>query len=193
MTDIQVKYWDLQESKRHNVATEGETYRHNVVSEQQNAVALGETVRHNRATEAETQRHNQQQEKLGFATLDETIRHNKRTEAYQMSSLAEAIRHNKANEGIAQLNASASMMQAEAARQNAKTNADKAKYENAYKESQTEYQNLTNWDLEHDNYLRESNFIIEELLSPIGSALRATGLSGSEAGDMVGTIATMFL
>lgn len=51
MTDIQIKYWDLEEGKRHNVVTEGETYRHNVIGESQNLLSLSETKRHNVTSE----------------------------------------------------------------------------------------------------------------------------------------------
>lgn len=101
MTDIQVKYWDLQENKRHNLAYETETNRHNVVGEQQNAIMLGENIRHNKATESETHRANLRNEELGFATL------------------REAKRHNTATEGIQRLQAASSAEQARAATRNA--------------------------------------------------------------------------
>lgn len=54
MTDIQVRYWEYVEGKRHNVETEGLTRGYNQ-----------EIVRHNTQTEI-----------LGFQTLSETQRHN---------------------------------------------------------------------------------------------------------------------
>lgn len=58
MTDIQIKYWTLQEGIRHNVQTEtqainelGEGKRHNLITEGQGQQSINESVRHNRATE----------------------------------------------------------------------------------------------------------------------------------------------
>lgn len=105
MTGNQINYWNLQENKRHNVATEGETYRHNVVGET-------ETERHNRATEnfsmqdlAERSRHNVAEEHLkatdiqlthsrGMQGLEETQRHNVQSEKATFTGLGESMRHN---------------------------------------------------------------------------------------------------
>lgn len=103
-----MKYWDLQENKRHNLAYETETQRHNIIGERQNQVMLGENIRHNKAVESETHRSNLQNEKLGFATL------------------RESARHNKAVEGIQQLQAASSAEQARAATKNAETQASLA-------------------------------------------------------------------
>lgn len=95
MTQNQINYWNLQESKRHNVAGEQETNRHNVVTE-------NETNRHNVATEG-----------IDLGKLNETIRHNKASEGLasrgydiQESQLRETNRHNIATEnlGVGQLN-----------------------------------------------------------------------------------------
>lgn len=76
MTDIQIKYRGLEETKRHNLVTEGqessriaETMRHNLVSE-------GETNRHNLATEQENVRHNKVGEDIAMKNYYETQRHN---------------------------------------------------------------------------------------------------------------------
>nr|AVX53494.1 putative ORF1 [Marmot picobirnavirus] len=91
MTDLQIKYWDLQENRRHNTVTEGETNRHNVATEDLGIKTLDESRRHNIVTEGETRRHNVAGETLGVHTLQESIRHNRVTEA-------ETMRHNVAGE-----------------------------------------------------------------------------------------------
>lgn len=52
MTQNQIRYAEHLENTRHNKATEKETGRHNVVTEQQGWQTLGEAARHNRQTEA---------------------------------------------------------------------------------------------------------------------------------------------
>lgn len=83
MTTNQINYWNLQENKRHNVVTEGETNRHNV------------------ATETETNRHNLATEAVDLGKLNESIRHNQRTEQISAATLAETNRHNVVSEGEA--------------------------------------------------------------------------------------------
>lgn len=58
MTDIQVKYWTLQEGIRHNVQTEtqaknelSEGIRHNLVTENQGQQSINENIRHNKTFE----------------------------------------------------------------------------------------------------------------------------------------------
>lgn len=91
MTHNQIDYWNLQETKRsnlaketetnrHNVAFENETNRHNVVSEGIDMGNLIELSRHNQATEYETNRHNVASESLDASKLQETQRHNIATE-----------------------------------------------------------------------------------------------------------------
>lgn len=89
MTNNQINYWNLQETKRHNVVGETETNRHNV------------------ATETETNRHNVMTEKIDLGKLNETIRHNKAGEGLtsrqldiQEATLRETGRHNRATEGL---------------------------------------------------------------------------------------------
>lgn len=116
MTQNQIAYWNLQESKRHNlvgedetnrhnVVTEGETQRHNVMTENISIADLQEKGRHNRATEYETNRHNLQTEEVARGELSEKVRHNLETEAQgrenlsiQLGNLNELSRHNKAGE-----------------------------------------------------------------------------------------------
>lgn len=118
MTHNQIEYWNLQETKRHNIAGESETNRHNVVGENESsrhnqateAIDIGklnETVRHNTVTEGETERHNRETENIGYGQLNESIRHNTVTESIQsmdaqtrVNQLDETIRHNQAVESI---------------------------------------------------------------------------------------------
>jgi hypothetical protein len=107
MLPAQVQYWNVVETKRHNLATEEqsrnelhEVHRHNVVTEGQASenirlgwANLAETHRHNVAYEGETHRHN-------FAVESENIRHNQRGEQLTFMSTSEAIRHNLSNESI---------------------------------------------------------------------------------------------
>lgn len=109
MTTNQINYWNLQETKRHNVTTENETNRHNVVTE-------NETQRHNQVTESidlgelnERIRHNQVSEQLGWANLSETNRHNVATEGLtgtdlniKQDQLSETNRHNTTSEKLQQ-------------------------------------------------------------------------------------------
>lgn len=102
MTKTQVDYWNYQESKRHNLATEGletgklaETTRHNLVTE-------GETSRHNLVTEGETQRHNLVTEGQESQRI-----------AISAGVLAESQRHNRAQESVARTEAQTHRMAAE--------------------------------------------------------------------------------
>lgn len=98
MTQNQVAYWNLQELKRHNAATEAETNRANVTAEQ-------ETSRKNRASESvqlmthqEAVRHNLAQENLNITQLAETQRHNVAQELQFSIQSRETERHNRAQE-----------------------------------------------------------------------------------------------
>jgi hypothetical protein len=126
MTDIQVRYWDLQETKRHNVAYETETFRHNKATEVQASKELTEVTRHNKATETETKRHNIATEVETYRSNRyreiETNRHNRATEKLDASKLAETKRHNIEMEGIGVIQANASWISAQAARTNAEAN-----------------------------------------------------------------------
>lgn len=132
MTSNQINYWNLQESKRHNVTTENETNRHNLVTEvetNRHNVAtenidlskLGETKRHNLVTEGQTDKSlgmQQQNINLGYANLAEQSRHNQATEnltnrdlSIKADTLYETGRHNLTTEGIQQQHEDAYTMQ----------------------------------------------------------------------------------
>lgn len=78
MTDIQVKYWTVEESKRHNSATEAQARNE-----------LAETGRHNLVAEAQNKRN-----------IDENVRHNKKTEQLSSKQLRETKRHNIVSENV---------------------------------------------------------------------------------------------
>lgn len=100
MTQNQINYWALQETGRHNQATENETRRHNTVSEQVDLGTLAEAGRHNRATEGEQNRHNvaQERETNRSNLANESIRSMGNT--IDLGRLTETQRHNVAQEGI---------------------------------------------------------------------------------------------
>lgn len=105
MTANQINYWNLQETKRSNLARETEATRHNKEVEGYNTGSLLETARHNQANEQEASRHNIQSENLSFITASEMARHNKASEgidrskvAVQQGQLAETVRHNREND-----------------------------------------------------------------------------------------------
>lgn len=137
MTRNQIEYWNLQESKRHNVATEVEINRHNVATEGIDLGNLQETQRHNYATEGielgklgETRRHNVATEGISQFEANtrnqqvvENVRHNQAVEGFtgtdlsiRSDTLSETTRHNQATEGIERTKAEA---QAEVNRANA--------------------------------------------------------------------------
>lgn len=65
LTANQINYWKNKETERanrelekHNARSLEETGRHNVVSENQNWANIAESIRHNKSTESETNRHN---------------------------------------------------------------------------------------------------------------------------------------
>lgn len=112
MTQNQISWFRANEEKRHNVTTEVETGRHNVVDEsiryeanQINREANVINQMHFERMDSENARHNMAQEdigyaniKLGYAGLDETSRHNRVTEQLTAGQLAEAERHNRKTE-----------------------------------------------------------------------------------------------
>ena len=124
MTNNQIRYWELQESKRANRAKERETRRANRANEELTkayqqgtldlrAQELAETVRRNLAGESisletlgENKRHN-------IAYEQEAARHNLATEnltskqlSVEQQKLAETIRSHKASESISLQNLS---------------------------------------------------------------------------------------
>lgn len=76
MLAVQVQYWTLKETEKHNRATEDLGNR-----------TLQETVRHNIVNEEETHRHNVATEDYYAGTLAETIRHNQQGEQLSLGSL----------------------------------------------------------------------------------------------------------
>lgn len=105
MTEIQLKYWDLQERKRANRVDEVERNRHNVATETISQGDLDEKVRHNMAGEMltatqiqEQTRHNQATEGIDLAKHYETVRSNKAKEAEtKRSNLAKEAETHRAN------------------------------------------------------------------------------------------------
>lgn len=125
MLSTQVEYWKLQETKRHNTATEGFSYaqlaedtRHHKADERQNYYSYLETSRHNRAAEDIGYRNID----LGYANLSELSTHNRAMENIGRTQAQASL-----------ISANASVMQARAAQttaaanwQNAQTNATNA-------------------------------------------------------------------
>lgn len=96
MTHNQINYWNLQETKRHNLVGEQETSRHNRATESVDLGKLSESNRHNLATESKD-----------LGNLKESIRHNVATENLTSrdlniaaGTLAENRRHNISSESI---------------------------------------------------------------------------------------------
>lgn len=119
MTYNQIAYWNLQETKRSNLAREAETARSNRAQEAEairanmarewetnrsNLARESETARADRAYETETKRHNQVSEALGWKQHEENVRANlAREEENRRSNIAreqETRRSNLANEQI---------------------------------------------------------------------------------------------
>lgn len=119
MTNNQIQFAKLQEDRRHNLISEGETARHNRRSEDVGYYTGGAAY----AGVAENRRHNQEQESINWYTaenlgnlqaaqtskttsevgveagkLGESTRHNKQTEYQASSELSEKMRHNKQTE-----------------------------------------------------------------------------------------------
>lgn len=148
MTSNQINYLGIQETGRHNLATEQEANRSNLAREKQNYVDYLETRRSNQAREKltdysnrETKRHNKATEKLGKSQLKETKRSNKANEAIGRYSNQTArlnysvnVRNaasNASQAAAAHRQAAASELQAKAAMSQAKTafrNASTNKY-----------------------------------------------------------------
>lgn len=111
MLATQVSYWQIQETKRHNLATESqarreliETKRHNLAGEDEtrrhNFAWEAENQRHNIAAESENQRHNINAEDIERARLAENKRHNIASEGIDWARVNESVRHNRADESI---------------------------------------------------------------------------------------------
>lgn len=92
MTQNQIRYWELQESKRHNAATEAETARANKVAE-------AETNRSNLARERETNRTNLANESLKSDSNIINWFGAQTTRQHYSAMDAETNRHNLVTEG----------------------------------------------------------------------------------------------
>lgn len=191
MTTTQVAYWNLQELKQHNRATEEDTdvanaevNRHNTVTEQQNANSLLETARHNKVSESvakgnlkETVRSHKANERISKDTLKETRRSNKAREH-------ENHRSNVANEAIGRINAAANTRNAQTNARNADTAAKKAAVENRYTKSRTKEQDIIN---KHANTREASNnakTIAQTVESGSRTLKNVTG-AGKDVSDIV--------
>lgn len=123
MTNNQLSYLGLQETRRnnlvvsketnrHNLATEGESQRHNLVSEDTELRKHKENQRHNLAYEEESHRHNVVSEDQQQKTIDETVRHNTETErigdAGNQAKITAAQIAAQASRDVANINASTS-------------------------------------------------------------------------------------
>lgn len=135
MLSTQVEYWKLQETKRHNTATEGFSYaqlaedtRHHKADERQNYYTYLENSRHNRAAEDIGYKNID----LGYANLSELSTHNRAMEAIgQTQARASLISANAAvmNARAAQVSAAANMQNAATNATNALTRQDELKLE----------------------------------------------------------------
>lgn len=128
MTANQIAYYNAQEARRHNLASEGieaskvsESQRHNVVTEGVSYATLGEAQRHNatqegidffRAQSLATLQQAQADKATSEVGIQSTLaglqqsqlreqhRHNVATESQQSAINTETKRHNEASEGI---------------------------------------------------------------------------------------------
>lgn len=91
MTQNQINYWNLQETKQHNRTSEVETERHDRATEV-------EQNRHNISVESETYRSNRATEDWRDRSLAETAKHNRNTEVTQSYLANETKRHNLSTE-----------------------------------------------------------------------------------------------
>lgn len=126
MTANQINYWNLQETKRHNLGSEAETSRANKAKEAIDLSKANETARANRANEAETNRSN-------LAKETETRRHNIQDEGFKMMDLRETNRHNVNTEKTNSYNA-----------QTSRELADETRRSNLAREKETNRSNLVN-------------------------------------------------
>jgi len=111
MLAVQVQYWTLQETAKHNRATEDLSNR-----------TLLENIRHNQTTESETQRHNKMTESLERSKqIAEQVMNTENNNTKNMISLREnALGY--AQLGVARDNARANLSNASANQRNAQTN-----------------------------------------------------------------------
>lgn len=95
ITQNQLNYLGLQETKRNNLVVSAETGRHNLATEH-------ETARHNFVSENDTRSHYERQDDTARRNVDELSRHNLVTEQQAVATLNETARHNRATEGLGQ-------------------------------------------------------------------------------------------
>jgi hypothetical protein len=114
MTQNQIAYHNAKEVQRHNLATEAELNRHQLVQEQLskwanslNEYSIAVNKAHYERMDAETARANKTRESLSGQTLSETTRSNVASERIkaqanqiQAASVAETSRHQQAMEDI---------------------------------------------------------------------------------------------
>lgn len=170
MTQNQIAWAKVQEEKRHNVISEGETGRHNLAEEQiryqsnsiqkeMNTINSHHYVRMDR----ENQRHNRAEERISNKQIAESRRHSKESEEISWFQSQEQRRHNVATEGVdwanvgvGRMNAAANQMGAEASMSNALSNMMNAN---------TRTQEL---DLARDKYSLDQSTTMAELPGRLG-------------------------
>lgn len=169
MTDIQLRYWSLQEDKRHNLTYEGETYRSNKAREAQASRELVETTRSNKARETENYRSNIARETENYrsnvARESENIRSNKTREK-------ETHRANLANESIGRSMASASAIQAQAAQSQAATAQQRQSTYDYLSQKQAGKLQSDTYAQDMSNAVREFNLESEKVTSAISSNVK---------------------
>lgn len=93
ITQNQLNYLGLEETKRNNLVVSAETGRHNLATER-------ETARHNFVSENDTRSHYERQDDTARRNVDELGRHNLVTEQQAVANLEETARHNRATESL---------------------------------------------------------------------------------------------
>lgn len=99
MTHNQIDFINAQENKRHNVATEYETGRHNKADESYKFGSLAEESRHNKANESI----GMSNVVLGYSNLGELNRHNEAVESTNRSRVEAQNRADLYNAGTQRL------------------------------------------------------------------------------------------
>lgn len=116
MTQNQIRFQELVETKQHNRRTESQTDR-----------SQTENERHNLATETETSRHNRQDEAIRYQSNDITNAHYQRQDAenqrHNVATETETQAHNRASEQASNMSAQAQFAHADASRYAAALNA----------------------------------------------------------------------
>lgn len=179
MTQNQLAYLGLRETKRNNIVTsmetarhnragEGETNRHNIVTERISEGELNERKRHNQAGEAETNRHNivvEDQGKQGLdiqrSGLEETNRHNVASESLTRQQIATSKENAKIAANASKYGADKS---AQASTSNAKTAAAASKYGADAAAKSSKYQTDTNRKIQEAQRKWQRNENIETRL-----------------------------